>query len=190
MKKTLNYILITITALFFLLALYVMVFGAIARKNNELLSVFGYSYSAVPTNSMDGDGTYDNSFKAGSFVILKKVPFESIEVEDIIVFQDNSTHKLIIHRVIEINEDGSLVTKGDNVNAPIDSIETTKDNYQAKMIKSFSFFGLGSKIGSYQLMILAILIVVLIVYIVYQVFYLIIHLHKRKLQKFKQENKK
>lgn len=180
MKKTFNYILTGITILFFLLAVYIMIFGAIARKNNTLLNVFGYSYSAVPTSSMEGGE--DDSFDAGSFVITKKVPYEEIKELDVIVFQ--SDDKLIIHRVIKINEDGSLVTKGDN-NLNEDINPVTKETYQAKMIKHFSFFGLGKTLGSYQLLILGLIIIVLIIYIIYQIFALIISVHKNRIEKMK-----
>lgn len=184
-SKILKYTSITITSLIFILSLYIMIFGAIARRNNDLLTIFGYSYSAVPTSSMEGDNP--DSFDAGSFIITKNVSFSNIKVGDIVVYSDQGI--LIVHRVVEINEDGSLITKGDNNNS-IDSVLVTKDNYKAKMVKSFSFFGLGKKIGTYQTQVLLLLIVVLIGFIIYQIFHLFKMMYDERLRKLREELEK
>ncbi len=60
---------------------------------------------------------------AGDLVITKKMPAEEIQVGDIIKFYQDG--KFVVHRVIEIdNFDGQLtiITQGDNVNAPDDPI--------------------------------------------------------------------
>ena len=181
-KKVSKYLVKSLTIAFFLLAFYILIFGSIARKNNQLLSIFGYSYSSVPTNSMSGDNS--DSFDAGSFIISKKVKFENIKVGDIIIFQDKNI--LVVHRVVDINDDGSLVTKGDN-NDSIDANFVTKNNYQAKVIKSFMIGSLGKNLSGYQLQILFILIIVLIIFLIYQFFVLIKEINENKLRKIKQE---
>ena len=181
-KKVSKYLVKSLTIAFFLLAFYILIFGSIARKNNQLLSIFGYSYSSVPTNSMSGDNS--DSFDAGSFIISKKVKFENIKVGDIIIFQDKNI--LVVHRVVDINDDGSLVTKGDN-NDSIDANFVTKNNYQAKVIKSFMIGSLGKNLSGYQLQILFILIIVLIIFLIYQFFILIKEINENKLRKIKQE---
>ncbi|GAB4482812.1 MAG: hypothetical protein Kow00124_31920 [Anaerolineae bacterium] len=60
---------------------------------------------------------------AGDLVITKKMPAEDLQVGDIIKFYQDG--KFVIHRVIEINNfDGqvTIITQGDNVNAPDDPI--------------------------------------------------------------------
>lgn len=182
-KKVFKTISIVLTSLIFILSIYIMVFGAIASKKNELLAIFGYSYSAVPTNSMEGE--FSDSFSEGSIIITKKVKFNSIKVNDIVVYK-SSSNVLVVHRVIEKNNDGSLVLKGDNNNSN-DSEFVTSSNYQAKVIKSFNFLNLGTKIPTYQLQILLILIVILIIFIIYQVFILIKTFQDQKLEKIKLE---
>lgn len=183
MKKALNIIYSIITALIIILAGYIMIFGAIARKNNEMLSIFGYSYSYVPTPSMKG--TEEDSFDAHTLVITKRVKYEDINELDVIVFQ--SGHKLIIHRVMKINEDGTFTTKGDGNNA-FDPNPVTPETYQAKMIKHFKFFKLGEKANDYQFIVLTLLIIVLIIYIIYQIFRLIIDIYHNKLKNKYQNN--
>lgn len=185
MKKALNYFLTVLTIAIFALAFYIIIFGTIAKRNNKLLSVFGYSVPAVVTNSMDGDKP--DSFKAGSFVVTKKVPYEDINEGDVIVFQGED--KLIIHRVDKINEDGSFITKGDNNDDPDDN-PVTRENYQAKMIKHFSFLGLGTKIPSYQLTVLGIIVIFLFIYVIVQIFQLVIAIKEKKLKEIEEKHQK
>lgn len=187
MKKIMNYSLTILSVIIFTFSLYIIIFGAIAQKNNTLLNVFGYSLSPVPTSSMEG--TNEGSFPAGSLVLSKKVPYEKIEEEDVIIFQQDDI--LIIHRVIKINEDGSFTTQGDNNNYPDDD-PVTKATYQAKMIKAFTFFGLGKKLPGYQLPVLMILILGLVIYLFVQLIQIVITINKQKLEtikaSYKEEN--
>lgn len=191
MKKTLKIITITATTLLFVLAFYIMVFGSIARKNNELLNFFGYSYSFVPTDSMAG--TEEDSFEANSLIITKKTPFANLNINDVIVYQAKSLGGkdiLIVHRIIRENEDGSFVTKGDNPNSTEDSVFVTEDNYQAKMIKSYKMINFGNNINSFQIRMLFVLIVILVVFTIYQIFNIVKNIKKDKLNKIKEEEQK
>lgn len=186
MKKAFNIILGTFTALFFILALYIMVAGTKARKNNELLSIFGYSYSVVPTDSMKG--TNEDSFDEGSFIISKKVKYEKINIEDVIVFQYEiyGNEALVIHRVIDIDEEGVITTRGDN--NPEHQIETvTKDMYQAKMVRHFKIFNLGNSVVAYQMPVIGLLLIMLTIYAIYQFVKLIIMVQKERFEKIKKE---
>lgn len=182
LKKTLNITFSVISGLIFLLAIYIMVFGTIARKQNRLLTFFGYSFSVVPTDSMEG-GEPD-SIKAGSFIITKNTPFDKIVEEDIIVFQDEGILK--VHRVIKITNDG-LVTKGDNPNVSEDPRPTTIDNYQARVVRSFGFLGLGAHIPGFQLIILFLLMIFLFILLIAQVIKIIKVRHEEKVEKIKEE---
>ncbi len=184
-KKVVNIVVTSFAGVLFLFALYIMIFSSIAHRNNNLINIFGYSYSAVPTNSMHGDKK--DSFDQGSFVILKMVPYESIKKDDVIVFQYEG--KKYIHRVVEDNLDGTLTTRGDN--NPLNQTETvTKEIYLAKMISHFKIFNLGMHVSSYQQQMLGLMIIILIIYVMIQVFQLIIMVHKKKLEKIKEEARK
>lgn len=179
-KKILNYSMTILAIVIFAFSVYIMIFGTIAKKNNTLLSVFGYSSPAVVTPSMAGDKP--DSFDAGAILITKNIKFENINIGDIIVFQ--SEDMLKVHRVVHINEDGSLVTKGD-ANGSNDPGAVTEETYQAKVLKSFSFFGLGKKLPGYQLPILGLVIIALIIYVFVQVFQIIIALKNKKLDELR-----
>ena len=62
---------------------------------------------AVESNSMTP------TFYRGDILVLQGVPATSLEVGDIIVFSPPNQEVPIVHRIIEINPDGTFQTQGD-----------------------------------------------------------------------------
>ena len=62
---------------------------------------------AVESNSMVP------TFYQGDMLVLQGAPQESISVGDIIVFDTPSGGTPIVHRIVEVNPDGSFQTQGD-----------------------------------------------------------------------------
>jgi signal peptidase len=62
---------------------------------------------AVESNSMIP------TFYKGDILILQGVPTEKLKIGDIVVFSPAGREIPIVHRIIEINSDGSFQTKGD-----------------------------------------------------------------------------
>ena len=184
MKKFSNITIMLLTISFFVLSFYIIVFGTIARKNNDLLNFFGYSYARVSTetNSMSGDNI--DSFESGSFIITKKVKYQNIKEGDIVVFSRGQI--LVVHRVIEITEEG-FITKGDN-NPSTDAGFVTLDNYKGKVTKSFMLFSFGESIDSYQLLILALMILALTIFLIKQIINLIKMIFNERAEKIKTTN--
>jgi signal peptidase len=52
-------------------------------------------------------------FARGDMLILQGVPQESLAVDDVIVFIPGDRNVPIVHRIIEVNQDGTFQTKGD-----------------------------------------------------------------------------
>lgn len=83
-------------------------------------------------NGFQNDDNFDNEIYPfrGDILLVKKVPIETIEVGDVIVFNttnDKSTPP-VVHRVIaiwEINGDYFIETNGDNNEGPDKSFDTT-----------------------------------------------------------------
>lgn len=74
---------------------------------------FGYHPTLLSGPSMR------STLWAGDVVIVKKVDPATVQIGDIIKFEQNGRH--VVHRVREIEKDGSrliFTTQGDNVNAP------------------------------------------------------------------------
>jgi signal peptidase len=114
-----------------LLCLYVTLTVVISNKKGVPPSVFGLSVSYVPSKSMEPE------IHSGDYILFRKASFNSIEVEDIIVYKNKEEDKFVVHRVISINydEDGKkyFVTKGDN-NTNEDSIKVYSNIYYGKFV--------------------------------------------------------
>lgn len=175
MKKLFKVLLTSLAIVFFALALYITIFGAISRRNNDLLNFFGYSYAYVPTDSMAGNN--EDSFNENSIIITKLNGYEDVKIGDIVVYDNGQ--RLIVHRIVEINENG-MVAKGDNNNG-VDTTLVTKDNFKGVVTSSFAFFSLGESLPEIQTIILFIMIVVLFIYMIIQVVGIIKTVRKSKL---------
>lgn len=140
-KKILSLIGNLICGCLLCFALVILIVGVINYKQGKQLRLFGYSFSTVVTPSME------DTIMVNDIIIVKDVDFEDIKVGDIIVYYNYEYNINVVHRVVEIKDDGSLVTKGDN-NTSIDAISTTKDNYIGKVVKYGSFLGLGKFLRS------------------------------------------
>lgn len=118
------------------LCFYISVEVIVAIKNDKPVSLFSYSISYVPTDSMKDE------IMPGDYVLFKKTSFEQIDVEDIIVYKSKTGQmegKYIIHRVIEEYDD-YFVTKGDN-NALPDDGDITSDMIVGEYVKVVKFVG-------------------------------------------------
>ena len=180
-KKILSLVFV---GLIIILTGYILIFGSIARKNNNLLTFFGYSYSIVPTNSMAG--SYEDSIEPVSVIISKNTSFDNLEINDIVVFKSNDNTKLIVHRIVRIDEDGYFITKGDNPNNSEDG-PLYQDNYQAKVVEVIKVSNLLSQTNSIQVAILLFLMLTLGIYSIYQILVIVKTIHSNRLDKIKED---
>ena len=87
-------------------------------------------------------GSMEPTIPTGSLCIVStRVDYEDIELGDVVVYVRASDGKRIIHRVIEITDDG-MVTKGD-ANSRDDGLSVTKewDNLFAKNLFHIPYLG-------------------------------------------------
>lgn len=180
MKRTLNILITSLTAIIFIFSIYLIIGSTIAHKNNELFRIFGYSYAVVPTSSMEGDNP--DSFDRGSALIIYNTPYEELEIGDVVVYlsEDNV---LIIHRIIENTEEGFIV-KGDN-NTQADRELVTKSNYRGNYVTHFAFFNIGLWLVDARNILLLILALVLLGSVLYQVIKIMVEINKNKLEALK-----
>lgn len=97
--------------------------------NFKKMNYFGANIHIVASNSMIPE------FKAGDIAITYKTDFDKLEVGDVITYLDDN--KIIIHRIVEIN-DGFIKTKGDN-NSTEDKVLIDRQNYLGKLIYHTKF---------------------------------------------------
>ena len=123
-KKIYQSIVTVITICLFIITMYVLIAGAISIKNGRMMNLFGFTYSIVPTNSMEPE------INVGDSVIGKKEKFENLEIgDDVIyhyVYEDLDIY--VVHRIIRDDEGLGYKTQGINTSQE-DPIYVTKDNY-------------------------------------------------------------
>lgn len=177
-KKILSIIGNVICGILLFFALLILVLGVVNHKQGKQLKLFGYSFSTVVTPSME------DTIKVNDIIIVKDVDFSDIKVGDIIVYYNYEYNINVVHRVVNINSDGSLITKGDN-NNDVDAIQTTENNYVGKVVKYGSFLGLGKFVQSSKNIIFLIIFLIFL----YLLIVAIKNLFKASKEKMKEEIK-
>ncbi len=77
-------------------------------------------------------GSMNPTLKRGDLIFIYKVPASDIKVGDIVVFRVPWSETPIVHRVVEIYNEGGVevfITKGDNNPVPDPGYRTSKDIY-------------------------------------------------------------
>ena len=77
-KKITSIVVSCLTGLIVLMVIYMLACNVIAMQRERPVQIFGYSYSYVPTESMEP------TIKKGDSVIFKDISYISCEVGDII----------------------------------------------------------------------------------------------------------
>ena len=113
---------------------YVMIMNVRGKP----VSVFGYSILKVMTGSMEP------TLGTGEYIVVKKTPVSDLKVGDIITFytEDPTIRGLLVtHRILSINPDGTMVSKGD-ANPVEDSVAVSPDKILGRFACKARFFGM------------------------------------------------
>ena len=176
-KKIYQFVITGLIILFFSLTIYVLIAGTIALKNKEMISIFGYTYSVVPTDSMEPE------IMVGDSVIARKVKFENLSIGDDIIYHyvSEDLDIFIVHRIVR-EENGGFITQGIN-NSSEDDVLVTKENYVAKVVWSGKAANIGELVLHNRNMIFLILTIILVLICLNGVFDILKILEeKRKLE--------
>ena len=173
-----------ITVSVFAVCVLLMVVNLIAMKNNKLVYYFGYSYSVVPTESMEP------TIKVDDMVLIKNKNYAEIKVGeedgDIIVYYNEAYGIFVIHRAIDYYEDGSIMAKGDN-NSVSDTTHVTEDLYRGTAIKWGECLGLGRLVNSGRNIIFVVIISVLCYFMITEIINVFKAMLKKTEEKMKQD---
>lgn len=158
-KKIYQSIVTVITICLFILTMYVLIAGATSIKNGKMMNLFGYTYSIVPTNSMEPE------INVGDSVIGKKEKFENLEIgDDVIyhyVYEDLDIY--VVHRIIRYDEGLGYKTQGINTTQE-DPIYVTKENYISTKVWSGNLANIGELVlnnrGTLFLVLIGILLLI------------------------------
>ena len=159
LKNIYQTFIICLTFVLFALTIYILIAGVNAAKNNEMMNIFGYTYSVVPTDSMEPE------INVGDSVIGKKESYDNLDIgDDVIyhyVYEDIDIY--VVHRIIRHDEGYGFKTQGINTNQE-DPIYVTKDNYVSTVVWSGSLANIGEIVlknrGTLFLVLIAILLLI------------------------------
>lgn len=130
MFKKISNIITSIFLVTSLLFLMFSVYTVYINKDSEDFFIFGYKPIYVLSGSMEP------TLKTDSIAIVKKTNFEDIKKDDIIMFKKDDM--IISHRVISINENRTISTKGDN-NDVIDNFVVNENELKGKIVLSLNW---------------------------------------------------
>ena len=142
-RRIVDILLTVLLALSILFCGYVL----IQTARGKAVNLFGRSVLKVVTGSMEP------SIHVGDYIVVEKTDPDTLEKGDIISFysdQSDVAGKIVTHRIVDINEDGSFVTKGDTASdGSPNEINDTAPAVREKLIgkytgKSRFFIWLGS----------------------------------------------
>lgn len=159
LKSIYQTFVICLTCLLFILTIYILIAGVNAVKNNDMMDIFGYTYSVVPTNSMEPD------IKVGDSVIGKKGSYDDLDIGDDIIYHYVYEDKdmFVVHRIIRYDEGLGFKTQGINTSLE-DPIYITEENYIAQVVWSGSLANIGELVlknrGTLFLVLIAILLLI------------------------------
>jgi signal peptidase len=128
-RNLLNNLFLVLAVLIFL---FTLCFAWINGSSKNDTYIFGFKPYIITSGSMAPE------IETNSLALLKQVPYKDIKVGDIISYRSASYDLPVLHRVIEIGEDG-FTTKGDNVKIP-DAETITPDMFRGKLIANTNFF--------------------------------------------------
>ncbi|MDD6268473.1 MAG: signal peptidase I [Oscillospiraceae bacterium] len=146
------------------ICILITVYAAVSAANGKVASVFGKSIMQVVSGSMEP------TIYPGDYILVEKVSYDELEEGDIITFYSSDSSILGMpntHRIAEINEDGSFVTKGD-ANSNCDETAVTSERVIGKYAGKLRFLRWVYSFSSLKKIILLTVIVVILIMSVYE----------------------
>ncbi|WP_242940805.1 signal peptidase I [Ruminococcus albus] len=125
-----------ITSIILIAAIIFTAYVMICAARHKAVDVFGKSVLKVVTGSMEP------SINVGDYIVVEKTDSRALHKGDIISFyteQSDIYGMLVTHRIVDIKEDGTIVTKGD-ANSIEDSVAVKPNRIVGKYTGKARFF--------------------------------------------------
>ena len=114
LKMILRIVALSLVGIF--LGFNIYMWNAQSLTGNAMPMPFGFGAAIVLSGSMEPTLSVDD------LIFVKEQ--ESYAVDDVVVFQNGGI--LVVHRIIEMKEDGLVITQGDANNAPDEEMEISR----------------------------------------------------------------
>lgn len=158
-KKVISYIGTALSIIIFALAIYVVISIIVCNSKNKPVSIFGSSFAIVQTGSMEP------TIMTGDLIVYHAVDYENVKEGDVIVFVADESFtqslqgKMIVHRVVEITEEG-LITRGDNNTAHDGGVRSSDEVLGVCTYNSAALGKIFSFLGAYWIVIVDVIIAI------------------------------
>ena len=133
-SKIFNFFFYTLISIVIVVALLYTVVNL--AGNNGISTILGHTVGSVQSGSMSG------TFEKGDIIVSKQIDGEEVKEGDVISFwyHDPQADQIIVvtHRVIELRDDGKIVTQGDVANKA-NSVDTIEVISKGDAISRYSF---------------------------------------------------
>ena len=184
-KKIYQAFVLALTCFLFIVTIYVLIAGTNAIKKGDMMSIFGYTYSVVPTNSMEPE------INVGDSVIGHKVKYSSLDIgQDIIYHYVTDDYDIfVVHRIIRYDEGLGFKTQGINNNFE-DECYVTEDNFIARVVWHGSLANIGTIVLEHRGTLFLVLIGILLLISANGVFDIIKTLDEKKKLTLEEEKEK
>ena len=184
-KKIYLAFVLALTCFLFIVTIYVLIAGTNAMKNGDMMSIFGYTYSVVPTNSMEPE------INVGDSVIGHKVKYSSLEIGQDIIYHlvTDEVDIFVVHRIIRYEEGFGFKTQGIN-NSYDDEGFVTEENFIAKVVWHGSLANIGQVVLKHRGTLFLVLIGILLLISANGVFDIIKTLDEKKKLTLEEEKEK
>jgi len=182
-KKVWKWVSNILTALIILLVVYVVFEIILGLIKGLPPCIFSHYIFIVATDSMEP------TINVGDLVFVKRVTFESVNVQDIISFKDINPSdavygQYITHRVIGGDITSGFITKGDNPLASADAYRVSADNFLGVIDGKSALLGkIVSSLSSGYSGLFLVLAIIMIVIIIMEVKNILILNEQRKREK-------
>ncbi|MBR6338328.1 MAG: signal peptidase I, partial [Ruminococcus sp.] len=154
---------IALTVLLIVLA-GVVAYIMIQSSRGRAVSFFGKSVLVVVTGSMEP------SISEGDYIIIERCDADDLKAGDIITFishESDINGKLVTHRIIAKNADGSFVTKGD-ANPVSDELPVPASDIEGRYTGRARFFEVISSFGDPKKLIMVFVMIPLLLVSLYE----------------------
>ena len=134
--SSINRIANIITTIILIAAVAFTAYVMICAARHKPVDVFGKTILKVVTGSMEP------SISVGDYIIVEKTDTSTLQKDDIIAFYSEQTDiygMLVTHRIVDIEEDGTFITKGD-ANPISDEVPVKADRIVGKYTGKARFF--------------------------------------------------
>ena len=108
--SSVNKIANIITTIILIIAVIITAYVMICTARNKPVNIFGKTVLKVVTGSMEP------SIHVDEYIVVEKTDTSALEKNDIIAFYSEQTDiygMLVTHRIVDITDDGTFITKGD-----------------------------------------------------------------------------